>query len=284
MNTFSALIATLLALTTYASAQRATTIALDPAIDGILTVRATVAGHQGTFLFDSGGGFSNLSPEFAAAIGCHPWGQITGFRMTGQRLDMQRCDHVTYTLAGRSFPSNTVGVFDMSKLLPKGMGHIDGVIALDLFANEAFTLSYGGHFLRLLDAGALAHETNGLRPMPVHLVRDAEGFAFTIDLPVSTSDGIAWFEMDSGNTSNLILINKVLGPLFRLKTESTDVPSVALALEDGTPVTGAARVMDLILDGNLGSSFLSTHDVTVDVRHQTAYVRSNAPNTDINRH
>ena len=261
----------------FAKAQASTTVVLEPIVGGLLKVHASVGGHDGTFLFDSGSGVSSLSPEFAVAIGCRPWGQITGFRMTGQRLDMQRCDNIRVSIAGRSFPASTVGVFDISKYLSSDVGHVDGTIALDLFSNQAFTLSYGGHVIRLLDQSALANETKGLRSMPVHLVRDAEGLALTVNLPVITTAGTAWFEMDSGNTSNLVLVNKALAPLFQLKAEGRDAYSISLMLENGTAFIGAAHVLDLILDGNLGTSFLSNHNVTVDLSHQTAWVSAYTP-------
>jgi hypothetical protein len=255
-----------------ARAQASTTVVLEPIVGGLLKMHAKLGGQDGTFLFDSGSGISSLSPEFARAIGCRPWGQITGFRMTGQRLDMQRCDNVTISVAGKSLPASTLGVFDISKYLPSDVGHIDGTIALDLFANQALTLSYGGHFIRLVDQSTLGNETKGLRSMPVHLVRDAEGLALTVNLPVVTPAGTAWFEMDSGNTSNLVLVNKALAPLFQLKTGGMDGSAISLELENGTAFIGAARVLELILDGNLGTSFLATHNVTVDLSHQTAWI------------
>jgi hypothetical protein len=115
--------------------------------------------------------------------------------------------------------------------------------------------------------------------MPLHLVRDAEGLALTVNLPVITPAGTAWFEMDSGNTSNLVLVNKALAPLFRLKAEGTDASSISLKLENGTAFTGAAHVLGLILDGNLGTSFLSSHNVTVDLSHRTAWVSTYTPAT-----
>jgi hypothetical protein len=278
METLAPLLVMLLfVVAPFAWAQEPTTVMLEPAVRCLLKLHATVAGHDGTFLFDSGSGFSSLSPEFAAAIGCHPWGQITGFRMTGQRLDMQRCDRITVSLAGRSFPGNTLGVFDLSKYLPSEVGHLDGTIALDLFANQALTLSYGGHFIRFGERFTLAHETRGLRSMPIHLVRDAEGLALTVNLPVITSAGTAWFEMDSGNTSNLVLVNKALAPLFQSETEGKDISIISFKLEDGTTFKGDARVLDLILDGNFGTSFLSSHNVAIDLPHQTAWVSTYTP-------
>ena len=112
--------------------------------------------------------------------------------MTGQRLDMQHCDQVTFHLGDRSFAPTTVGVFDIAKLLPSEVVHVDGTIALDVLSEEAFTLSYGGRFLRLLDRKALIEQTAGHSSMPIHVVRDAEGLALTVNLPVNTSAGTGW--------------------------------------------------------------------------------------------
>lgn len=277
MKILPALLIMLSFVAPFLCAQATTTVMLEPAVGGLLKVRASVAGREGTFLFDSGSGVSSLSPDFAAAVGCHPWGQITGFRMTGERLDMPRCDHVTVTLAGRAFPASTVGVFDLSKYLPREVGHIDGTIALDLFANQAFTLSYGAHSIRILNRPELARQSGGLRSMRIHTVRDAEGLALTINLPVITSAGTAWFEMDSGNTSGLVLVNKIVAPLLAFKADGDNASSVSLNLEDGTKFTGKATALNLILDGNLGTSFLSTHEVTIDLLHEAAWVSSYDP-------
>ncbi len=253
-----------------ALAQRLNVIALEPATGGLMKVQATVAGHKGTFLFDSGSGVSSVSPEFAALIGCEPWGQITGFRMTGERLDMQRCNRLTFDFGNKTLQAEAVGVFDVSKYLPAEVGHVDGTIALDLFADQVFTLSYGRHLLQLLDGRDVARRKPELR-MPVHIVRNAEGFALSVDLPVKTAAGTAWFEMDSGNTSPFVIVSDSVAALFQLPADAKRAP-IKLTLGDGTTFEGEARVRKLILDGNLGVSFLATHDVTVDVPHAVAWV------------
>src|ERR687892_681700 len=63
-----------------------------PAGTYMMTMHARIRGHEGLFLFDTGGGISYISPSFAKTIGCKPWGLTGGFTMTGQRLDMSRCD------------------------------------------------------------------------------------------------------------------------------------------------------------------------------------------------
>jgi hypothetical protein len=235
-----------------------------------MKVHAIVSGHEGTFLFDSGSGVSSVSPEFAASIGCHPWGQITGFQMTGDRLNMQMCEHLTFDVGGKSFAPPAVGVFDVTKYIPAEVGHVNGTIALDLFANDAFTLSYGGHFLKLLDSKEIARRSLDLC-MPIRLVRTAEGLALTVDIPVKTLAGTAWFEVDSGNTSAFVILNAPLASLFEIPADTKQAP-IKLTLADGTAFEGKARVLNLILDGNLGASFLMTHDITVDVPHEVAWI------------
>ena len=73
-----------------AAPKSALVIALTPHPGGtdMMTFHATVRGHEGNFMFDTGGGISYVSPAFAQTIGCKTWGQITGFTLVGQRLDI----------------------------------------------------------------------------------------------------------------------------------------------------------------------------------------------------
>jgi len=64
------------------------TIPLEPYLRAQAVVQATVSGQTGTFLFDTGVGVSNFTPAFMKKIDCRPWGRLTGFRMTGERLDV----------------------------------------------------------------------------------------------------------------------------------------------------------------------------------------------------
>ena len=71
-------------------------------------LRASVGGHEAVFLFDTGEGISTVTPAFASQIGCKPWGQTTGFRMSGERLDLRRCDNLRLTLAEKPFTAIVV--------------------------------------------------------------------------------------------------------------------------------------------------------------------------------
>jgi len=105
----------------------------------MMTLRAKVRGHQGTFVFDTGGGVTYLSPAFAQTIGCRPWGQLSGFVLTGQRLDMKRCDNLMFYVDQHPFPAPIAGVFDLMKFIPPNVPRIEGSIGLDVFAGRAIT-------------------------------------------------------------------------------------------------------------------------------------------------
>ncbi len=54
---------------------------LDDYVAGLVTIDVTINGETMPFLFDTGGGATLVTPEFAAAIGCEPWGRWVGYRM-----------------------------------------------------------------------------------------------------------------------------------------------------------------------------------------------------------
>ena len=137
----------------------------------MMTLHATVHGHEGNFIFDTGGGLSYISPAFAQTIGCKPWGQITGFTLTAQRLDMPRCDGLAFEIEGQSFGAPTSGVFDIMKFMPANVPRIDGSIGLDVFDGRAVTLSLAKRKLIVESASSLRERTKIGKEVPIRLVR-----------------------------------------------------------------------------------------------------------------
>jgi len=249
-------------------------IKLEPHPGGtdMMTVRAKVRGHQGLFLFDTGGGVSYISPAFAESIGCKPWGQLTGFVLTGQRLDMQRCDGLAFELQGRNFNAPTVGIFDIMKFMPPNVPRIDGSIGLDAFAGRAVTLSLAEKTLTLESQASLKARIKRGKEVPIRLVREVEGVALTVVVGVVTSQGTAWMEIDSGN-GGANVIGKHLAPLLNLKAGIKEPQPANYMLVGGIPVTGNARVNEtLIMDGNISTRFLIKWDLTLDLARGRAWL------------
>lgn len=170
-------------------------IELFPIKGALRGVDVEIAGKTHRFIFDTGGGVNIISPEVARAIGCKPFGRITGFRMNGQRLDFPQCEGVELSLSNLSVITNSA-VFEISSLLPADWPKIDGLISL---------------------------KTD---------VHDHDGKKVQL------------------------------------------VPKVDLLLSDLEPITVDLAVMDIIYDGNLGTSFLEQVILIVDLPHKKAWMKA----------
>src|SRR5689334_25368469 len=58
-------------------------VALRPYFRGLRTVEVRVAGISRSFLVDTAGGRTLLTPAMAASLGCAPRGRAVGYRMNG---------------------------------------------------------------------------------------------------------------------------------------------------------------------------------------------------------
>jgi hypothetical protein len=243
----------------------------------MMTVHAKIQGHEGNFMFDTGAGISYISPAFAQSIGCTPWGQITGFMLTGQRLDMPRCDGVSFDIQGERFGASTTGVFDIMKHMPPNMPQIDGSIGLDIFVGRAITLSLARKTLIVESPATLTARAKQGKEVPIRFVREAGGASLTVYVAVPTAQGMAWMELDCGN-GGANVIGKHLAALLQLDPGKKEPQVASFMLAGGIPVKGMARVNEtLIMDGNIGTRFLSDWDLTLDLARARAWLAPATP-------
>jgi hypothetical protein len=236
------------------------------------------------FLWDTGEGVSMITPAFARRVACTPWGQITGYRMTGDRIDAPHCDALAFDVAGIRLAAPSVIVYDISEFTKPGTPALDGSLGLDLFAGRALTFQLVRGTLTVESPASLAARVTTSRvratravEVPVRVVRDAEGLALTVNLPVSTPDGTAGMELDSGNSGPSMFVARYLAGLFGLDTTLTTPQSVRLAVGGGTgpsvPLETVARTLPrMAMDGNLGVTFLRQYDVTLDLASGRAWL------------
>ncbi len=238
----------------------------------MMTVRATVNGQPGLFLFDTGGGITYFDAAFAKKIGCEPWGQLSGFVLTGQRLDMPRCESVSYDIAGLKLTAPTVGVYDIGQFMPKDAPHVDGSIGLDVFAGQAVTLSLAKKTLTVESAASLREREKRGHEIEVRLVRELEGLALAVVAAVQTPKGKAWMELDSGN-GGANVIGKHLASIVSLDPEKKEPQPGSIVLTKGQTVAGPFRVNPtLIMDGNIGTRWMIDLDLTLDLARGRAWI------------
>jgi hypothetical protein len=247
-------------------------IALEPYLDQDHYVfRASIGGQQGLFQFDTGGGLTVLTPQSARAAGCKQWSRLTGFRMRGDRVDVPRCDDVELVAGGARLRLPTTGVWDLSAVLPPGAPALGGSIGLDAFSDQAITIDLGHRRLLIETPRSLKVRVAHLREIPIHVVREAEGYALTVMLGVETSSGRVWFTLDSGNDAGLT-IGRHVAALFGFAPQLSATRPVELQLAGGVPLKGEAHARELIVDGNIGSPVLRHWLVTIDLPHQRLWL------------
>ncbi|HWF07981.1 MAG TPA: hypothetical protein VG297_05925 [Bryobacteraceae bacterium] len=67
-------------------------------------------------------------------------GRISGFRMSGERLDNKHCDNITVDLSGQKLLAPVISTADIMKFLGPDVPPMDGAPGLDLFAPRTITI------------------------------------------------------------------------------------------------------------------------------------------------
>ncbi len=236
------------------------------------TLKVTVAGHEGTFLLDTGGGVTIISPTLAKSVKCDPWGNVVGLRMTGQRMDLPHCDNVSIALGETAYRIPAAVVFDIMSMAGKDAPALDGSLALDIFADKAITIEQAKNHLIVESEASLAARTRHAIEVPIRLVREAEGLALSVVVGVPTSKGMAWMELDTGNDASVVVLSKYIAPLLGVYPASHSSRQIKVALAPGIVLEGSARIIDdLVMDGNIGIPFLRAWNITLDLKHGRAW-------------
>lgn len=260
---------------------------------GHRSVQATFAGQTKTLLFDTGGGITLVTPEIASDAGCTPFGQLSGFRMRGERVDFPRCDAFSYDVGTFSAKDQVVGVFDVNQLIPPDWPRLGGMVTLSTFDGKRVKLRLGQGEVIVDDPEGSART----RGEPMNLVRQASGYSVVVLVPSPTPEGTLWLELDSGSDAPLMLSPssaKALGidlaaegvvhqpavaaaPGVRPRPETWKVPKVTFTLPGIGPVETSATVLDIIYDGNIGAPLIEKYEWTLDLKHQRVQVEEAAP-------
>ncbi|MFT4076653.1 MAG: hypothetical protein QM647_14110 [Asticcacaulis sp.] len=255
-----------------ARAEAPAVIPLSPYLGVIWSFQAEVKGKPETFLLDTAGGITVITPATATEMGCEPWGQMTGFRMRGDRMDLKRCDDLTFGAAGETLKTPTAGVWDFANVLPKDAPPLAGSIALDSFAGKVVTLDLGHSQLVIETPESLKARIAGAREVTVRLNREMAGLSLTPFVAVKTTKGNVWLELDSGSDAPVV-VGSHNAELLGLSADSPQPQSLQADIDGGVPLkTEAARTMPLIIDGNIGAPVLAQWVVTLDLANARAWI------------
>jgi hypothetical protein len=233
-------------------------VPLVPYVGRLVTVAARLGGQSLTLLLDTGGGQTLITPQVAARLGCTPHGRSVGLRMTGERVEFQRCEAAPLQVGGRTVGGREIAVWDVMAVLPKDLPPLDGVLALDRFLDQPFTLQLGARTLVLESPSSLERRVRGIARVEVRAATGLAGADLTVFVKGSLGEP-GWFLFDSGNLD----VTRVAPHMFAPPGSVSSAPAEAtLTLAGLVPVKVVTKVSEIVYDGVLAESFLRGWDWT----------------------
>lgn len=239
-------------------------LALRPFLGEVKTIAAGGAPASLPYIFDTGGGLTVVTPEEARRLGCEPFGLLTGFRASGERLDMPRCGPVRLQLGGQVV-EDEAGVLDVNALIGPGAPKVGGIVALQTLHGRAFTLDYAHNRVILESAASLARRIKTLRAMEVRPEMQAGGATLDLFVAVDTPKGKIWLELDSGNTGPVHLAPHAMAQLG-LTPAALAHGKIDLDFAGLGRIAVTAAQKDCIYDGLLNADTIAALTLTIDLR------------------
>ena len=251
-------------------------IQLQPYRRGIRGIKVEIGGRQRFFLFDTGGGLTTISNEVAQLAGYQPYGQLCGFRMSGERLTMPHCGPLAMAVAGLTIRPDTA-MFDIGSVLPKSWPPVDGALSLHSFQNYPMTLDLAKNRLTLETPQSLKRRIANMHELTISIERATEGRAVDLYVQAQAKRGKLWLLVDSGNIAGVVLAPHALRQLGIAPPPDTGgerrLEQIKLNISGLGSVSTPALVQDLIHDGALDVNMLEQMVLTVDIVRQRAWAK-----------
>jgi hypothetical protein len=176
-----------------------TTIGLQPYEGTLRTTEVSIGGLSKPFAFDTGGGVTIVTPTVAQEIECQPYGLITGFRMNGEKVELERCGPKEITIAGWSVTVE-VAVFDLMSLLPSGWPELGGLVSLHTFEGEVVTLELAENRLMVESKESTAARVVTMHRISSRFARQAGGESLDLFVEAKARQGSIWLVPVPGQT------------------------------------------------------------------------------------
>ena len=252
-------------------------VSLDPYIGRLVTMNASVNGIEATMLFDTGGGVTAVTPNLAKRVDCDPHGKTVGHRMSGERVEFQKCGPQSMSI-GASNSDAELYVFDLMALLPNDWPALDGIISLPNFIDHPFTLDLEKQQLILETKSSFQSRIANAHAADVRLKRDPGG-EVTVFVRVEALAGDLWFLLDSANLDHVLVSPTAMEQLGVFNDENVTVQPDSEFTGNFTiagvgSVSADARVRDIIYDGAFNEAVMRRYLITFDLQTERAWFSS----------
>ena len=252
---------------TAAQPKRPLTIPLFTYAGLLRSLTVTIASTAYPFIFDTGGGETMITPQIASAIGCTPYGRAIGFRMSGERLAFEYCDHVLLRMGDVALTHDRVGVFDLKSILSAGVPPAHGVVSLRSFRDHAITIELAMGRITVETPDSLAVRTKRMIPITIRVGTGPTGGETTVYLAARVSGRLVWLLLDSGN-GDPVLIAPHVADTARIAGSAGEI----LIEFDGLgSVSMPTKSQNMIYDGVLGAAFMQNWIFTFSLSSNRAW-------------
>jgi hypothetical protein len=229
------------------------------------TMDVTINESTYSFLFDTGGGETFISPEIAAKMNKPVYGDCTSFRLSGEEVKYQRADSVTLTLHKTSFFHTTLGVYDVMQILPKELPKVDGIISLKSFLGHVVTFDLANNRMIVQDS-LNTRKRSKETLVPSRFANGLSGNEMDVFVGIVKSGYVYWFLFDSGNIRSIIVSEKI-GRQWGLNThsgESKEPIPISNLYFGKHAFDEIASVEPIIYEGVLNYDFIAKRMITID--------------------
>ena len=235
------------------------TIYLENYVGDLKKVNVTIGSNSYSFLFDTGGGETFISPEIAKSLGKTIYGSTIGFRMSGEMIKYRKTDSISLNIYRTTIFHSAIGILDIMSLLPKGFPKLDGVLSLKSFHDKLLTLDLANNRIILETTSSYRRLIKNKIALQSRFANGPDGNELTIFLGIPRQERLYWFLFDSGNLGELLLSHHAA---YEWGLESDTVSQWkslgSLSINIGKKqFTSEAASKDIIYDGSLNFAILS---------------------------
>jgi hypothetical protein len=209
---------------------------------GHILVKAKVDGIEGSFIFDTGAGITVFTKSFFQKLTdtSKQDGGYTGFRATGERLDIDLYKVKNFELGSMKKATDEVSWLDVD------LGGIDGIISLKSVEQYPFTFDFDKKVIRMESAATIAVIRKNARTIPVQLEQSRDR-SLTIFAYFKVNDKITLqFSMDSGAGKDVYRISsKHMETLGINKNDTATVKRIDKKSEFDTSFVSSIFITDI---------------------------------------
>jgi hypothetical protein len=236
------------------------------------------------WMLDTGAGGNIVSQKLFDRLTCTPAGRLTGFRMMGERLDIDMYQVSSLEAAGMRQENVLIAPWPALD----NMG-ISGILSLKFFEHQPFTINFAGRTLTIETEQSTADRAKSGTEVPIETQRYRDK-ALDVFVMVRLGDTVqAEFELDTGSGRRLWIDSRFMSKLGidSASDSVTAVPSEggmwhlanlsAMSLWEAPSVAvdsiQATFRDSLIYDGVMGTAFWDNRTVTFDLPNRRLIVQ-----------